>query len=349
MNPADDVTAEYLYWSYRYMGRHSDAIAMAEERGYLFRQQVGYRFRPRNTLWATFGRMYTDNASENRDREFLPAGEPRADVLLHDEMRVISATVTSRLKNRFTVTNMTQIFTTESVSRIIFPGGYAESNNWDTHVQYNLAGNYEAPEGWTAAINAGLYYINPSYLITPDPTVARFVSSGDEQVIVAGTITAGWRFWRIYPKASFSVSGFERRMQLQPTLAMHLYPFGNMCKYLHGSLTRIIDDGTERHIWSAGAGLTLHPKVHLDVSTVHGNQKYYQGNGGYLTYNTANPILEQYSASLRIDAGSVVIIPVYNWQSRRQQWLLSRADGSLDTPSYTYANQLLTLTLQWNF
>jgi len=349
MNPADDVTAEYLYWSYRFMGRHSDAVTMAEERGYLFRQQVGYRFRPRNTMWATLGRMYTNNVSDNLDRDFLSADDLRADILLHDDMRVISATITTRILNRFTMTNMAQVFTTESVSRIIFPGGFAESRNWDTHVQYNLAGTYEDEMGWTTALNAGVYYVNPSYLVTPDPTVARFVSSGDEQVIAAGTLSAGWRFWRVYPVASVSLSGFQRRLQVQPTLAMTIYPTGNMRRYLNGSVSQVHDDGDERIVWSAGAGLTLHPKLHLDVGTVQGNQLHYQGNGGFLTYNTANPITGQYTARLRFDAGSVIILPAYTHQTRRQQWLVTRSDVTFDTPEYNYSNHLLTLTLQWNF
>jgi hypothetical protein len=349
MNPADDVTAEYLYWSYRFMGRHSDAVEMAEKRGYLFRQRVGYRFRPRNTMWATMGRMFTNNVDDNLDRDFLGSGDLRADVLLHDDMRVISAAITTRLLNRFTVTNMAQVFTTESVSRIIFPGGYAESNNWDTHIQYNLAGTFEDAAGWTASLNAGVYYVNPSYLVTPDPEVARFVSAGDEQVIVAGTLSAGWRFWRVYPVASVSLSGFQQRLQVQPTLGMTLYPTGSMRRYLNGSVSQVNDDGTDRLVWSAGAGITLHPKVHLDIATVQGNQLHYQGNGGFLTYNTANPITEQYRATVRIDAGSVIIIPSLTQQIRRQQWLITRSDVSFDTPAYTYSNHLLTLTMQWNF
>ncbi|HOF81271.1 MAG: hypothetical protein WBH71_04140 [Bacteroidales bacterium] len=157
------------------------------------------------------------------------------------------------------------------------------------------------------------------------------------------------RFTHVVPEISFAYSDFAYSIQLQPKLQLTYYPFGNLDFYGNTSGAIIFDNDENRGketVFSQSLGVKLFGNMWLDGMVSVGDHLNYITEHSFLVYDTYDPIMFISSGNLSYYFKKMTISAIYSW-TQKEGWAFTNYYTNL--LKYKYNNQLVNLTIKWNF
>lgn len=146
-----------------------------------------------------------------------------------------------------------------------------------------------------------------------------------------------------------SNANLDSAQQQQVDLGVEWYPLGNLNLYLIGR-TSVLDNGTGwKPLAFAKIGVKVLPKLWLEGFCLSGQMRNYQAGNGSVIFNLPNDANFFSGASLLLPLGSFVWGLNYSVMPLKASYYTLTADNlNLNTTTYSYLNQLFSLTLKWN-
>lgn len=177
----------------------------------------------------------------------------------------------------------------------------------------------------------------------------RIPSSQSTYYNLSALVFLNKRFAYVMPEISFAYSDFAYSNQLQYKLQLTYYPLGNLNFYGITSGAVISDNNKNRGkqtVFSQNLGLKLVGNMWLDGMISVGNHLNYITDRSFTVYDTYDPIKLISSVSLSYYFKKVTVSGTYSW-TQREGWALINYYTEL--LKYKYNNQLVNLSIKWNF
>ncbi|TND10489.1 MAG: hypothetical protein FD123_131 [Bacteroidetes bacterium] len=355
MNPADTLITEYLYYSYVFAGRITQALEYAAVAPEAFREKVKYAEKKMETVSVTAGALLTDNIAANENSVILNPEDMYSQSLFSGNMLYGSVLAQGRTTNRLRLYGGVSVFSTNSLGVVQTPFAVQQESLNNEHVQGNFALDYAFGKNkdWTLSAGLGFYRVNKSELTlvfdsaNPGPPHTEIRTQTMQSP--AGVVSLARRFRYVQPVIGIAAARLGGTRQFQAEAGLALFPTGSSGFYVYGSAAYLKNGNNAQTVFTGKIGGRISDRLWFETTGSFGDMSNYIASNGFLVYNTFDPVKMNLGADLRIRAGKLEIIPGYRFQQRERSVLhFSSPDVSNATQS-DYYNHILTTSFLWKF
>lgn len=358
-NSADPVAKEYLYYSYLFYGRDTEADRVAEGFPQTLKEKTGYEGRggvSSFSINATGSFIDDPGVADN----FTIDQDPLTDGFqtIPRNFKHIGATLVHD-GGGFTSINHSAGYLAKNYMLYQQEGGQSNltGENRLTQFQYYLSARILVAEG--TYLTPAAHYVN---VIIPYYTTITGFSGGTTMTTeysfqhnFAGSVTLEKYFGKVRPALSAGYSDINGNRQLQGSFQIHLFPGGNLNLYFLTGITGYtpleIDQRDIKSVFSQTVGFRAFPGLWLEVRVMDGEIENFAGYKSYIIYNDRTIINRQYGLSLIAPfIGTGPEISLHYTFSNAESSFISEGD---EAPHYSnskqFNNHKITGGLKWKF
>jgi hypothetical protein len=164
-----------------------------------------------------------------------------------------------------------------------------------------------------------------------------------------GSVQANYTYGNTKWMLGISSANLDSAQQQQADLGIEWYPLGNLNLYWIGRAS-VLDKGAGwKPLAIVKIGVKVLPKLWLEGFCLSGQMRNYQAGNGSVIFNLPNDAHFFSGASLLLPVGSFVWGLNYSVMPLKAQYYTLTSDNlNVNSTSYSYLNQLFSLTLKWN-
>ncbi len=357
--PEDPVALEYLYYSFLYMNRHTDAALLTKGFPDSLKKKLTGKNRSHPELEFNHSYYHADTKnliSDYHNQDFTDGSQT-----IPKYMNLTGAAISHHLGRRLLFCHEAgylnkhnyRFYQQDSIS-------YAIPDEIIHQYQYYLSGNIQVGKGFS--ISPAFHYLLlniPSYA-----SVSQGQGFGQSSGVVASnsymnnyvaSLSLSKYFRHFQADLTSTYSNLNMFNQLHHSLGITWYPAGNLNFYLRsvGALSSEYSGReklNDRWIFSQLAGTGLFNAVWIEMEGTTGEMKNYVSGNGTIIYNS--PV------STKLQLGTSVIIPFiktgltitlrYYYFKNESRYITSNYDA-YNTNIINYQEHLITGGLSWKF
>lgn len=356
MSPADSTALEYLYYSYLFTGRTEEALTVAENGTFQFREKLGLHEKKLDAVAVSAGVSTTDNIAANEHNRFFEPGFAYSETQLNGATAYGQVLIQHTRRTRFHFSNAAMLIHTTSTDIIQHDTVRQSQSFTNMHFQYNFGLTYRYANGALLAGGLGYYKVTNSTLaplLPPPGAPPRPNSFTEETTSYNGfllSLTASRRFRYFEPSLSVNVSNLNGTAQQQGEATFTYYPFGNLRFYTVSKGALLHNDGQLQYVAAQSIGGRILPWWWYELHGSIGNHANYVTANGFVTYNSLDAVKLVAGGDFRFFAGKLEFDAGYRYQQREGSTsLVPQGNGEATTRTFNYTNNLFLTTLKWNF
>lgn len=352
MNATDPEVMQTLYYSFVYTGQSHRAYAIAKEHPEALALTV-LNAPGRWVIEAEVGRLTTPNATDHETVELRTNGGNYADGNFFSVMDYGRIYAEGILKPRNKLMLGANVFQNNHLSRMLFFGKQQNSPNQNNNYQINAAYTHLFDKGFSLSAGLGFYRQNFTYLYlnstlpVPPPTT-DFASATVSNSALSASLQLNKRIKHADLGVAIHTSNIDGIRRYQQDFGFTLFPLGSAKLYLHTAIAHLSDTVDRGINYHQTLGYVFNRKFSAEAMVQTGYLDNHIGNLGFLMMNAFDPIQAVYGIQLRMQAGSRLAFQTgYRYQQRETSYVYENAPGVSVLKTYTYAAQLLFLSIQW--
>ncbi len=347
-NSKDPVINEYLYYSYLLSGRSGDARLLASSFSRELKNKLNIE-----TEYPFIRALYFSTIQNiNENYEYLPQSDE-----IVDQKTVLNESWYN-LSLEHLAGNRVTIFHGYSRLRMInkvrnsdseYPSEFTENMNQN---EYYFSGKYHIGKGTN--ITGGFHYLNSLYY------VPVYIQSGRRQSLsylyyfressFAGSLKLDKSFSIFNTSLESSVSNLNGKLQIQPAVALRIYPFSNTKFYSETKgIYQIEDDGeTMKYnpIFKQTLGINFLKYSSLSTSVTYGELLNYTTYNAFITNNDLDKtkLSADIYLNLGLAKGRFNIFLNYQYNQKENTFDINDTEYQKD-----YTNQIIAGGIKWYF
>lgn len=358
--PNDTISAEYLYYAYKYTAREDDAQKFAANRPVSFQQKIGYSSKKINLIGIGGGAFLTNNISLNKSKSYetiLSEGDIGIRNLngnaIYGEMFL-----SNTIKSKFHLSNSLSIYQTNNFLQADeFIDPTTEKSNFtakNNHFQYHLGFGFTNKKSWIFNSGLGYYKVNSNYISIIKDTINKTVEILNEDFNLNSFLlgfTIAKRFKSLTPYLSCTISNLNAFRQFQAEVGVTYYPMGNYNLYGNSGFAFLKNNNENQFVFTQKIGFKLTKWWWNEGNFKIGNLSNYNTANGALTYNTLDPILLLAGTDFNFYLTKQIQFKIgYEFQKRKQSYYINKNNqDTFAIINSNYFTHLLKTTLIWNF
>jgi len=349
-NPKDETLQEYLYYSYLFSGRFDDARLLAASFGQNLKEKLNieseYPF-IRALYFSTIQNINEDY------KENLPLEDNlEQNTTLNESWYNLSFEHVAG--KRLTIFHgYSHLKLTNDIRNIDvnLPLEYIEEVNQN---EYYFSAKYQISKGLN--ISGGFHFLHTSYY-APNPLQTSF---GRRQInsalynysknSVAGSVNISKSFSLFNTSFETSIANLNNKIQIQPSLSIKIYPFGNNKFYSEtkGIYLSEKDSTTFLYhpVFKQSFGFRLLKYSFIEPSITYGDLRNYTQYNAFITNNDLDKIKMRFENYLNIGfaKGRFNIFLDYQYNIKENVYQINENQKSKE-----YINQTITGGIKWYF
>ena len=355
MNPMDTTTQEYLYYTYLYSGRIENANALASNFSESLKNKIGFKTKRLDSFSVGFADYINSNVADNTAKSYIYPSYMRGETELNGKATGENIMFQTTRNYRLHFYNKLSIYQTNStgIEQFQIPVKKVIKDYSNNQIQYNWGFSKTTKKEFlwgggfayfltnTSKLEAHPSQMNQSMIVIEDVTT-RYNN-------FLGSVTLGKRVKYYMPSVSISYSNLYDQTQFQTEFSVTYYPLGNVNLYGTSSYAYLNNNGKNQQVIGQKIGCKVTSWLWLEGKYSAGNHQNYMGNGGFIAFNTLDPIKVNASLDLHFYIKKMELILGYTYQKRTGMYLQYLDPTDITTTTYNYINTNLTTTLKWNF
>lgn len=352
MNPSDTLVQEYLYYSYLYSDRNTEAQLLADKFSNQLLQKINFKRPFFDFLSIGGGAMITNNISAQKGVNIKGGENKLGYVQNQGNVYFFNFSAQNTFGKRFRVVYGVSGFNLKSQNSTQPRTNIPPTKNTSWNTQYNLALNVNLKKGWMLGTAFGVYQMNYTFLSNYQDTTSSnyiFYLLQAKETAFMVQISLGKRMKYVLPLINFSYCNFGKRNQFQVEGTLVYYPLGNLKFYGVSSLAYIRNNTDNNMVFTQRIGLHFYKPLWGEAKFSFGNHQNYSSNSGFLTYNTPNALLLTAGIDFPLRFKHFEIIPTYRFMQFQEENFYLNSFNTFSTGKHTYFSHLISTTLKWNF
>jgi tetratricopeptide (TPR) repeat protein len=357
VNSQEVYLKEYLYYSYLFAGRYSDASVLASTFHFSLQEKVGVSndsFIDQVSLFCVSSFLTDNNAIDNYPAEFNPSNDGYQEITR--KYGLYSIGLLHNLNPRFSLSHTYTNIQKNSFEFIVNSGTEKILDNQKTTVhQYYIAGNSRVAKGLNFGFGAHIlnirYPVDDSFFRQGQYyTTTQIVSFTD----AVGFLSAHKNFTYLTLGSALSLANLNSATQVQGDIILSFFPLGNLTLYSTSmaSYQREIysnqsyDDAV---VFNQLLGFRVNRFLWAECFATIGSMKNFIANNGATIYNGAEVINGRLGGRLIILLKPYFsLITTYTSVSKQSTFIeINNINTSYNPIDYT--NHSITGGLIWNF
>ncbi len=359
IRPDDPVALEYLYYSFLYLNRHTDALLTAKKFSGTLKQKLSGSNQP--DVKIDLSHSYYSSDTKILTRTYQNQDKTDGSQTLTKHFNLTRLSFSHYLGRRLSLRHQAgylnkhnyRFYQEDSIS-------YANTDETIRQYQYYLAANIHVGRGLS---------VSPAfhYLLLHIPSYSS-VSQGQGFGQSSGTtvsesylsnfvmsLSLSKYFGHFEADLTSALSNLNSLNQLHHSLGLTWFPAGNLNYYLRSSLSLSSeysgwDKLDDRWIFSQMAGAGLFNAVWIEVEGARGDMRNYVSNNGAIIYNSPVITKSQLGASLIvpfIKPGITITLRYYCFKN--QSSFITSLYDAYNTNIIDYYEHLFSGGLSWKF
>ncbi|MES2591393.1 MAG: hypothetical protein V4608_05880 [Bacteroidota bacterium] len=351
-NSSDPLALEYLYYSYLFSGRSTQARALAATFPYSLKEKIKY---PKNKF---IKGIYTEGgiASSNLDETYRAIDidgpfNKYGETTITKNMRYFHIGVNHELSSIMSVYHGYNNINIDQLRKI-------RINNKDTFDSFKLTQHdyyiNTVLQFKHFAFSPALHLINVSFAKLNsqynENTYKYFFSKKDTSFINYAASFSLSKNCGIYTYTlTPGYSQLNGLTQIQTGLSIAYFPLGVPDYYGTSSLIYLNENNTNRLILSQKIGLKLIPKLWMEAGITYGNLQNYSENNAFVVFNTGDKIKYKYGVSLTSPLSKHLELSIrYDCFNRINTYYLINNVQTLESRYVSYKTQAIIGGIKWN-
>ena len=349
-NSSDKLALEYLYYSYIFSARESEARALIS----MFPIRLKYLIKPqKNKFFECFsfeGGLATSN--QNRIFKNIDINGPLnkyGEASINNGMSYWQAGFAHQLGNKFSVFHSYSDIKINFIRKI-------NANNKDTLDNYKLnqhdyyiscVNQFKhfsiSPALHLISLNFGK--LNANYNLSDNKYI--FNKKDTSFINFASSVSVIKNIGKYCHNLSFGFSQLNGFVQFQTAFATCFYPFGKTNLYATSSIIHLNEDYTNRIIIMQKIGFKIMPKLWAEFALTYGNMKNYCENNAFVVFNTEDKILSKYGFSINAPLFKHLEFSLRYTYFNRENSYYRASNFDLEEVKINYKTQILLGGIKW--
>ncbi len=356
-NSDDAGELEYLYYSYIFSGRFSDASFITLNMSDSLKDKIGYKTKFLSTVYAEGGASFSNNISKNTGIDI------DSDSNIYGENDMNNNVLYGHIGLKHEILPFLSVY--HGYSHLaIDKRQIIRQNDKDTIFNYTLKQN-EYYINSDIQLKKGLKLTPAFHLINVSSNVMKFDTSSFLNPFKIDTFSLtnyviSLSISKEYKRFSFNFSGSYSNLnaakQMQGGIGITYYPFGNLNLYTNTGMVyfyqkmpgRQAGSKENRLIFDQMIGLKLFPNLWTEASVTFGNLANYNEKNAFIVYNIADKINFKTGISFIFALSSKIELSLrYQFLSRESDYISYENTTSFITKTTNYQNNTLIGGIKW--
>ena len=329
--PTDEIISEYLYYSYLYSGRYSDASKLKSKLSYEMKKRLGIDARP--SVSGVFVN-YSFNTNKDTDdllkQDFIEGDAVWGEQTINTTYNFASVELLQEVDPKVSLyhgINYVNISKIQQFRDNEFRGNrfLAEFDGTAKQYAYYINASILIDNGLILSPSLHLLHINTDVYYALDYSPQQFSFYTYKATEYVANIQINKDLWNINVGGFGSVSNLNRQKQWQIGAALIYYPLGNLnlysvtkATYHNNTKTAETDD---YYIYSIeDPEVIINQKIGFAVKGVWiegfaswGDKNNYNDGGGQVVYNSLGTVKNKYGANLIVPLGKATLNIQYSF------------------------------------
>lgn len=350
-NSDDKLALEYLYYSYLFSGRASEARALTT----IFPLRLKYLVKPpKNQIFESVyceGGLAASNLYDiYRNIDVNGPSNIYGEATITKNMQYWHAGINHQIGNKFSIYHGYSHIKIELTKRIATPFKDTLDNYNLIQHDYFLSGIQQfkhfalAPAFHFINVNFGKLtarkdFFTNKYIFNKKDT--SFINYATSLSLIKNSGIFTYNF----------TSGFAQLnglTQIQSGLSLTYYPFKNTNIYGTSTLVYLNEDYTNRVILAQKIGFIIIPKLWTELGCTIGNLQNYCENNAFVVFNTGDKILYKWGISITSPLLKHVEISLrYDYFKRENSYYFTNSFNKTESININYRTQTLIGGIKW--
>lgn len=341
--PDDIFLKESLYHAYKNSGQKVNAEILAKTLPWSSWNNIGYKPSALSMIGFSGGYSFSDN------KENIRNNIPNLDSInQYQDMTLGSVFAGFNFSERVKLNAAYNLFSSKFERHT---SNDKQFNDLLSQHQFNLGLEWYLKNNFSMGVSGGFYAIEKNNKNNSNSNRQgngkKLSSNFNYNLSFLAFVNK--RFTYISPEISFAYSNFESATQWQSKLQLTYYPFGNLNFYGTSSGAVIYNDDLKNSvqtIFSQSIGLKLVNNLWLNAGVSYGNHLNYITERSFIVYDTYDPIKLMVNTNLTYYYKKLSITGSYVFSKREGEYF---SNHYIQPTNYHYHNQLINLSIEWNF
>ena len=369
-NSDDPTELEYLYYSYIFSGRTSDANFITSKMTDDLKEKLGFKTKLLSSVYIEGGPSLSNNIPKNAGIDINDTANIYGENDLNNNILYTHIGLKHEIFPFLSIYHGYSHIAIEKRKIISIQkwDGVGNYHNWDSVCNYTLTQN-EYYINSDIQLKKGLK-LTPAFhfiQVNSKSQIYQFNTTTDTGTFLPSTLSinnyvASLAISKEYKNFSFNLSGTYSNLnsakQIQGGIGITYFPFGNLNLYTNSSLVYFYQKTSggqgqgsakeTRFIFDQMIGLKLFPKLWTETSFTLGNLSNYNEKNAFIVYNIADQIKFKAGISVIYSLSSKIELSLrYQFLSRESNYITYENSTTSITKTTNYQNNTIIGGIKW--